>query len=56
MLLFNFVNHLLLLKHPDSCNNNQAVWADIDGWEIMRQCTWKRIGYLGKEAKIIFIN
>jgi len=30
------------LEHPDGCH-----WEEIDGWEIMRQCKWKNIGYLG---------
>jgi hypothetical protein len=29
-------------EHPEGCN-----WVEIDAWEIMRQCKWKNIGYLG---------
>ena len=29
-------------SHPDGCQ-----WVDIDCWEIMRQCKWKSVGYLG---------
>jgi hypothetical protein len=28
--------------HPEGCN-----WIAIDIWEIMRQCKWKSMGYIG---------
>jgi len=30
------------LEHPEGCS-----WVEIDAFEIMRQCKWKNIGYIG---------
>jgi mannan endo-1,4-beta-mannosidase len=31
------------LHHPDGCK-----WIKVDVWELMRQCKWKNVGYIGK--------
>ena len=29
---------------------------DIDCWEIMRQCKWKNVGYLGNKGENVSLN